>query len=72
MIDGYQELAIVEQTDRDELIQEGGEARRQRRCRPTRTRAEAWAAVGKAGQKALDKDEKADAPHERQGRSAAA
>ena len=64
VIDGYQELATVQQTDRDEMIRDA--AKRAVSALPSgASRAEAWAAIGKAGQKALDEDEKADAPHER-------
>ena len=64
VIDGYEELSIVEQTDRDEMIRKA--AKRAISDLPAdATRAEAWAAIGKAGRKALDKDEKVDAPHER-------
>ena len=64
VIDGYQELALVQQTDRNEVIRTA--AKRAVRNLPTdATRAEAWDAVGKAAQKALNKDEKADAPHQK-------
>ena len=64
VVDGYQELATVEQTDRDEMIRDA--AKRAVSALPAgASRAEAWTAIGKAGQKALDEDEKADAPHER-------
>jgi hypothetical protein len=64
VIDGYQELAIVEQTDRDEMIRSAAK-RAVSELPAGASSSEAWAAIGKAGQQALDADEKADAPHER-------
>ena len=63
VIDGYQEQAIVVQTDRTALVKAAA-AKAAKAVPQGATRTEAWTAIGKASYKALRADEKADAPHQ--------
>ena len=67
IIDGYQAQAIVEQTDRTKAVKDAV-AKALEEQPDGSTEVGQLVAAGRAGYAALEKDEKADAPHERTAR----